>query len=180
MKQTTVCLIETITSIRRPAEGGIIMARISLVLALSLGLAACTGDSLPTAPIATESETESVSSVLSKSPRIDGPPIPPVFFNALNPEPFVDFREWPEWVPISFYREMSCTPHDINFLSTEFDSTTADATLNEVYHYAGKGLPIAVLDENGVLIGALDPRDIMEEMGRVERLIDGFEREVYL
>jgi glycine betaine/proline transport system ATP-binding protein len=67
-----------------------------------------------------------------------------------------------------------------SLLSTEFDKTTPEATLNDVYHYAGKGLPIAVLDENGVLIGVLDPRDIMEEMGRVERLIDGFEREVYL
>ncbi len=30
------------------------------------------------------------------------------------------------------------------------------------------------------LVGDLDPREIMEEMGRVERLIEGFEREVYL
>ena len=65
-------------------------------------------------------------------------------------------------------------------LVTQFETTTPDATLNDVYHSAGKGLPIAVIDADGKLIGDLDPRDIMEEMGRVERLIDGFEREVYL
>jgi len=65
-------------------------------------------------------------------------------------------------------------------LVTQFETATPEATLNDVYHSAGKGLPIAVLDADGKLIGDLDPRDIMEEMGRVERLIDGFEREVYL
>ena len=44
----------------------------------------------------------------------------------------------------------------------------------------GRGLPIAVIDEAGRLIGELEPREIMEEMGRVEQLIDGFEREVFL
>ncbi len=62
----------------------------------------------------------------------------------------------------------------------DFDVTTADATLNELYAPAGRGLPIAVVDDNGVLIGRLEPRDIMEEMGRVENLIDGFEREVFM
>jgi glycine betaine/proline transport system ATP-binding protein len=65
-------------------------------------------------------------------------------------------------------------------LSKDFDTTSVHTTLNDVYHAAGKGRPIAVVDENGVLIGDLDPREIMEEMGRVERLIEGFEREVYL
>jgi glycine betaine/proline transport system ATP-binding protein len=65
-------------------------------------------------------------------------------------------------------------------LSEEFETTTPETTLNDVYYAAGKGRPIAVVDESGVLIGYLDPREIMEEMGRVERLIEGFEREVYL
>ena len=39
---------------------------------------------------------------------------------------------------------------------------------------------IAVVDEAGRLIGELEPREIMEEMGRVEQLIDGFDREVFL
>jgi glycine betaine/proline transport system ATP-binding protein len=65
-------------------------------------------------------------------------------------------------------------------LTEDFDTTTPTTTLNDVYHAAGKGRPIAVVDENGVLVGDLDPREIMEEMGRVERLIEGFEREVYL
>ncbi len=37
-----------------------------------------------------------------------------------------------------------------------------------------------MVDEDGKLVGNLDPRHIMEEMGRVERLIDGFEREVFM
>ena len=57
---------------------------------------------------------------------------------------------------------------------------TPEATLNDVYAAAGRGLPIAVIDHNGQLVGNLDPRHIMEEMGRVEQLIDGFERETYL
>ena len=36
------------------------------------------------------------------------------------------------------------------------------------------------MDEDGRLVGNLDPRHIMEEMGRVELPIDDFERETYL
>ena len=62
----------------------------------------------------------------------------------------------------------------------EFVSCSPDNTLNEVYAAAGQGLPIAVCDDSGALIGNLDPRHIMEEMGRVESLSEGFEREVYM
>lgn len=65
-------------------------------------------------------------------------------------------------------------------LRSDFDQATPDTRLNDVYSFAARGLPIAVVDEDGVLVGNLDPRSIMEEMGRVEQLIDGFEREVYL
>ena len=65
-------------------------------------------------------------------------------------------------------------------MRTDFETTTIDATLNEIYSAAGRGLPIAVVDEGGVLIGKVVPREIMEEMGRVESLIDGFEREVFM
>ena len=65
-------------------------------------------------------------------------------------------------------------------LRTDFDTTTPETTLNRVYAAAGRGLPIAVVDNDGRLVGNLDPRHIMEEMGRVEQLIDGFERETYL
>ena len=65
-------------------------------------------------------------------------------------------------------------------LRADFATTTATARLNEVYAAAGLGFPIAVVDEAGLLIGELEPREIMEEMGRVEQLIDGFEREVFL
>ena len=65
-------------------------------------------------------------------------------------------------------------------LRTDFVTCEANATLNEVYAAAGKGLPIAVVDGDGKLVGNLDPRHIMEEMGRVESLIDNFEREVFM
>ena len=65
-------------------------------------------------------------------------------------------------------------------LRSEFATTVATARLNEVYAAAGLGYPIAVIDDAGRLIGEVEPREIMEEMGRVEQLIDGFEREVFL
>jgi glycine betaine/proline transport system ATP-binding protein len=65
-------------------------------------------------------------------------------------------------------------------LRSDYASCGPADTLNEVYAAAGRGIPIAVIDEHGKLIGNLDPRHIMEEMGRVESLIDGFEREVFM
>jgi len=65
-------------------------------------------------------------------------------------------------------------------LREDFNSCTPETTLNEIYSAAGRGLPIAVCDADGKLVGNLDPRHIMEEMGRVENLIDDFEREVFM
>jgi hypothetical protein len=65
-------------------------------------------------------------------------------------------------------------------LRIDFDSTTGEKTFNEVYAAAGRGLAMAVIDDEGKLVGVLHPREIMEEMGRVEQLIDGFEREVFM
>jgi len=65
-------------------------------------------------------------------------------------------------------------------LRSDFDTTTPGARFNENYAAAGRGQPIAVVDESGRLIGELEPREIMEEMGRVELLVDGFEREMFL
>lgn len=65
-------------------------------------------------------------------------------------------------------------------IRSDFETTTTEARLNDNYAAAGRGMPIAVIDEGGRLVGELEPREIMEEMGRVERLADGFEREVFL
>ncbi len=65
-------------------------------------------------------------------------------------------------------------------LRDDFERCGPEQTLASVYAAAGRGIPIAVVDESGRLVGNLDPRHIMEEMGRVESLIDGFEREVFL
>tara|TARA_B110000438_G_C15759158_1_gene626491 strand:- start:635 stop:1516 length:882 start_codon:yes stop_codon:yes gene_type:complete len=65
-------------------------------------------------------------------------------------------------------------------LRTDFDTTTAAARFNDNYAAAGRGISIAVVDDAGRLVGELEPQEIMEEMGRVEQLVDGFEREVFL
>ena len=65
-------------------------------------------------------------------------------------------------------------------IRTDFETTRPEARLNENYAAAGRGLLIAVVDDLGHLIGELEPREIMQEMGRVEQLVDGFEREVFL
>ena len=65
-------------------------------------------------------------------------------------------------------------------LRTDFATCSPDNTLNEVYAAAGQGLPIAVCDDSGALVGNLDPRLIMEEMGRVESLSESFDRQVYM
>jgi len=62
----------------------------------------------------------------------------------------------------------------------DFESTKPDSKFNHIYAAAGRGLTIAVVDDNGSLVGALHPREMVEEMGRVESLIDGFEREVFM
>ncbi len=65
-------------------------------------------------------------------------------------------------------------------IRTEFETTTSATTLNNLYRESGTGQPIAVLDDAGTLVGRIDPGDILKEMGRVEHLIDGFEREVFM
>jgi len=65
-------------------------------------------------------------------------------------------------------------------LRTDFDVTRPTEKFNHIYAAAGKGLPLAVVDDNGSLVAALHPREMVEEMGRVESLIDGFEREVFM
>jgi glycine betaine/proline transport system ATP-binding protein len=65
-------------------------------------------------------------------------------------------------------------------LRSDFDTTSPTARFNDNYAAAGRGFPIAVCDDTGRLVGELEPQEIMEEMGRVERLVDGFEREVFL
>ena len=65
-------------------------------------------------------------------------------------------------------------------LRSDFETASGEDHFNDIYAAAGRGLPIAVIDKTDALIGNLDPRRIMEEMGRVERLIDDYEREVFM
>jgi|TARA_B100001079_G_C16378609_1_gene500940 glycine betaine/proline transport system ATP-binding protein len=84
------------------------------------------------------------------------------------------------------------TRSDVERVSTQGTPTLASAmrsdvpvaqgsqSLNEIYAEAGKGLPIAVVDPGGRLVGRVEPTDVLEELGRVEALADAFEREVYM
>ena len=72
------------------------------------------------------------------------------------------------------------TPSLASAMRTDVPVATGDQSLNEIYAEAGKGLPIAVLDGDGRLIGRVEPTDVLEELGRVEALTDAFEREVYM
>jgi len=65
-------------------------------------------------------------------------------------------------------------------IRTDFATTKPNQKFNNIYAAAGKGMAIAVVDDNGSLVGVLHPREMVEEMGRVESLIDGFEREVFM
>ena len=59
-------------------------------------------------------------------------------------------------------------------LRRDYDRTKPDATLNENYAAAGRGLPIAVLDDDGKLVGVLEPTEVLAELGRVEDLASDF------
>ena len=72
------------------------------------------------------------------------------------------------------------TPSLASAMRTDVPVATGTQSLNEIYAEAGKGLPIAVLDGDGRLIGRVEPNDVLEELRRVEALTDAFEREVYM
>ena len=76
-------------------------------------------------------------------------------------------------------RDMGCDDLE-KALRSDFDSCHPQDCLNTVYASAGRGLPIAVCDDSGALVGDLDPYHIMKALGRVENLIDGFDREVFM
>ena len=63
---------------------------------------------------------------------------------------------------------------------TDVPIAAPSQTLNELYADAGKGLPIACCNEDGQLVGRMDPTAVLEELGRVEALADAFDREVYM
>ena len=65
-------------------------------------------------------------------------------------------------------------------LRTDVPIAAPSQTLNELYADAGKGLPIACCNEDGQLVGRMDPTAVLEELGRVEALADAFDREVYM
>jgi glycine betaine/proline transport system ATP-binding protein len=49
-------------------------------------------------------------------------------------------------------------------LHTRYPTTTADTRLHEVYEECSRGLPIAVLDENGKLVAVVDPSEVFAKL----------------
>jgi glycine betaine/proline transport system ATP-binding protein len=49
-------------------------------------------------------------------------------------------------------------------LHTQYPTTTADTHLHEVYEECSRGLPIAVLDENGKLVAVVDPSEVFAKL----------------
>ena len=47
-------------------------------------------------------------------------------------------------------------------MRSDFDVCRPDDRLHTVYASAGRGLPIAVCDDSGVLIGSLRPHHVLE------------------
>ena len=57
-------------------------------------------------------------------------------------------------------------------MRTDFPSTGADASLAEIYEVCGPGLPLAVIDDEGVLIGQVSPLAVLVELGKIEGIAD--------
>ena len=53
-------------------------------------------------------------------------------------------------------------------------AVTVDTTLADVYQLFGSGLPVAVVDTDGRLIGSVPPLKVLEELGRVESVSEQF------
>ena len=69
---------------------------------------------------------------------------------------------------------------EVHEIMVDPQPTSKSVSLGEALTAMGDRAGSFVLDADGKLVGNLDPRHIMEEMGRVESLIDNFEREVFM
>jgi hypothetical protein len=67
----------------------------------------------------------------------------PLWFNTLNPLPFVNFMKGePDWVPVIFYHDMSCTPDDLDLLASPVDfASLACPSLVEGFMTMVDGVP---------------------------------------
>ncbi len=55
------------------------------------------------------------------------------------------------------------------------EQVASDTMLAKVYQLCGSGLPVAVVDGQGVLVGAVQPLEVLAELGRVESISERLE-----
>ncbi len=54
----------------------------------------------------------------------------------------------------------------------DFKSTEIETTLAEIYEMCGPGLPLAVIDHDGTLVGQVNPLHVLEELGKIEGIAE--------
>ena len=64
---------------------------------------------------------------------------------------------------------------DLSGLIQEVPAISNDTILAKVYQLFGSGLPVAVVDGDGVLIGSVRPLEVLAELGRVENISEQLE-----
>ena len=65
---------------------------------------------------------------------------------------------------------------DLSGLIREVPAITNDTILAKVYQLFGTGLPVAVIDGDGLLIGSVRPLEVLAELGRVESISEQLEQ----
>ena len=66
--------------------------------------------------------------------------------------------------------------HELGELVQAVPAVTDDTVLAKVYQLFGSGLPIAVIDAEGRLIGSVRPLRVLDELGRVESISERLEQ----
>ena len=72
-------------------------------------------------------------------------------------------------------KALSSGDHDLEALINATPSVTADTILAKVYQLFGSGLPVAVIDGEGRLVGSVRPLEVLAELGRVESISEQLE-----
>ena len=65
---------------------------------------------------------------------------------------------------------------DLGALIQEVPAIANDTILAKVYQLFGTGLPVAVIDGDGLLIGSVRPLEVLAELGRVESISEQLEQ----
>ena len=66
--------------------------------------------------------------------------------------------------------------HELGDLVQAVPAVTNDTILAKVYQLFGSGLPVAVIDADGRLIGSVHPLRVLDELGRVESISERLEQ----